>query len=411
MTSVLVNTVELCQLAVDQCLRETEIAVDIEGDNLSRIGSIALIQIFNQTTGAVYLFDIHVLKHAAFDEGGLKDLFQEPQITKLFFDVRADVDALYHIYDVKVASIYDMQVLYHIKFVTEGDQFLKGLHKVLDYFASETCDGSDTLSPAERCSLKMVKEEGKKLFVPELGGSYAAWTVRPLSPLLIKYAAADVKYLMAMKLQWGGHAVAPARCGAFARSLTLDQNVKLISSERAKRFVDKPEVTKQEEKKKLDFVVPTGFNRTGNVTKEIHVPAHRKGLVIGKKGATVKRIQLTSGANIHLEGDKATVIGKPHEVEFAILQIQTKIGGLDVPLSPTDLPAAAALARGGAGVTAAGFGYSTSTPVTMDSYGNALQQPGKYAPYGEEDTRMHGSMEKAMFWDTITCAEDAHKIV
>ena len=41
---------------------------------------------------------------------------------------------------------------------------------------------------------KATKEAGKRLFAPELGGSFAVFEVRPLAPALVKYCAYDVKY-------------------------------------------------------------------------------------------------------------------------------------------------------------------------------------------------------------------------
>jgi len=379
--SALVDTVEACRKAVDELLLDQEVAVDIEGESLSRDGSIALIQITNGADDScVYLFDIHVLRSTAFEEGGLRQLFEDPRIVKIFFDVRADLDALYHIYGIHVRSVYDLQVLYHIKFIDPSNKFLKGLHNALMDFAKT--EGSTLCAEA----LMRVKDEGKKLFAPELGGSYSAWTARPLSPVLMEYAVADAKHLQHMKRLWGGTPDAAAKEGkksaslkskaeaqgvccppsapsngrgnddgggddddgvkeedersspspskhgigspssSSAEKMTLDLHVKSISDERAAVFVGLPRTMTQEEKKMRDFDIPRGFNDTGHVTKHLHVPKNRLGIVIGKKGATINAIQKSSGAfSVHMDGENIFVTGLPDQVDAAMLQIEAKI--------------------------------------------------------------------------------------
>jgi len=385
--ATLVDTVEACRIAVEELLLEQEIGVDIEGESLSRDGSIALIQITNggmaldrdggttdvvdvdadanvggdsgatNNAGAgvsgatnkpatVYLFDIHLLQSRAFEEGGLRRLFESPEVLKIFFDVRADVDALYHIYGVNVTAVYDLQVLYHIKFIHSSNKFLKGLHNALTEFA----EASGMISLEKRAALALVKDEGKKLFAPEHGGSYAAWTIRPLNPVLIEYAASDATYLLHMRKFWGGKdAVSPLATATDTNGshntsdntsstlipplpctnpLTLDEHVKTISTDRAAAFVGLPQTMGQDVKKRRDFPIPLGFNKTGHITKEMDVPQHRLGLVIGKKGATIKSIQASTGASsIHLDGRKVYVTGKPEQVDVAMAKIQEKING------------------------------------------------------------------------------------
>lgn len=45
-----------------QHFEETEVAIDIEGVELSRAGEVCLIQICGPSSDKVFLFDIHTLK-------------------------------------------------------------------------------------------------------------------------------------------------------------------------------------------------------------------------------------------------------------------------------------------------------------------------------------------------------------
>ncbi len=61
---------------------------------------------------------------------------------------------------------------------------------------------SDVLSSASLDEAERIKEHGKRLFAPELGGSYDVWVQRPLAPALAEYAAADVLHLFVMHARW-----------------------------------------------------------------------------------------------------------------------------------------------------------------------------------------------------------------
>lgn len=63
---------------------------------------------------------------------------------------------------------------------------------------------SDALPASTRAAADALKEEGKRLFAPERGGSYSVWSQRPLQPALVDYASADVRHLFTMLDLWGG---------------------------------------------------------------------------------------------------------------------------------------------------------------------------------------------------------------
>jgi ribonuclease D len=96
--------------AVQAICRESEIAVDCEGVDLSRTGKLCLVQIGLQN-GTVFIFDITVLGALAFEirmnDGieTLKTLLESPRILKIIFDVRNDSEALFHQYNVALTNV------------------------------------------------------------------------------------------------------------------------------------------------------------------------------------------------------------------------------------------------------------------------------------------------------------------
>ena len=315
------DTVEGCQAAVAQLLLEKEVAIDIEGVDLSRQGEVCIIQAFGPSSPAVYLFDIHVLGESAFGGGGLRALLEAEQVTKLFYDVRGDCDALQHLHGVRVRGAYDVQVLWHVRFQHPDDSYLQGLKKVQALFLEE----SKVLTQRSIEAVDHVKEEGLKLFLPELGGSYDVWKQRPLCPELLEYAASDIRFLLDMRSLWaaGGDSADPS-----AEPVQLDGFVRTITDERLSKYVESPDAAALDfsRKKFRDFEIPPGFNETGAVSEQVPVPSHKRGRVIGKKGATRQAIEAQSGARVVLEDGKtyALVIGHPDQVQAAARLIRAK---------------------------------------------------------------------------------------
>lgn len=90
--------------------------VDIDGENLSRYGSISLITILVHQLQEIHIIDVLSLGYVAFttvsDSGTtLKSVLEDPTITKCFWDVRNDADALWSHFEVSLAGVMDIQLL------------------------------------------------------------------------------------------------------------------------------------------------------------------------------------------------------------------------------------------------------------------------------------------------------------
>ncbi|KAK3381915.1 ribonuclease H-like domain-containing protein [Podospora didyma] len=166
--------------------------LDLEGVNLCRHGTISLITLFIAPHSRACIIDVNKLQAATFttaaeDGTTLKTILKSPTITKIFFDVRNDSDALHHHFGVRLAGIEDVQLMeVATRFPNQRHQ-VKGLAKSIELFAP--------ISDDEKMKWKAIKKKGKKMFVPAKGGSFEVFNERPLSKAVAKYCINDVRFL------------------------------------------------------------------------------------------------------------------------------------------------------------------------------------------------------------------------
>lgn len=91
----------------------TSLFIDLEGISLSRRGSISLVIIFVQPQNRVYLVDVHALQSSAFTKAAangitLKIILEAEAVSKIFFDLRNDSDALHHHFGVRLRGVEDV---------------------------------------------------------------------------------------------------------------------------------------------------------------------------------------------------------------------------------------------------------------------------------------------------------------
>lgn len=123
----------------------------------------------------------------------LKTVLESQTITKAFFDIRNDSDALYSLFGINVAGISDVQLM-ELATRSFSKRCVNGLAKCMERDLPMT--------PAERREWNMVKERGRKLFAPELGGSYEVFNVRPLSEEMEENCKQDVRFLPRLWLHY-----------------------------------------------------------------------------------------------------------------------------------------------------------------------------------------------------------------
>lgn len=79
--------------------------IDLEGVNLSRHGTISILQIYASSVKKTFLIDVYTSRdeafsHPASDGSNLRSILESPSIIKVLFDVRNDWDALFSHYGI-----------------------------------------------------------------------------------------------------------------------------------------------------------------------------------------------------------------------------------------------------------------------------------------------------------------------
>ncbi|MCJ1240985.1 hypothetical protein MMC14_008989 [Varicellaria rhodocarpa] len=191
--------------------------LDLEGTDLSRHGSISIIEVFVLPLNHVYLVDIHVLGEKAFSTSGsdgrtLKGILESPDIPKVFFDVRNDSDALYSLFNINLAGVQDVQLLENAT-RSFNRRCVNGLGRCIENDA--------TMTYSEKADWNTVKEQGRKLYDPKLGGSYEVFNTRPMTEEIRKYCVQDVLFLPGL---WSKYTEKlPTRWTEEVRAKTLDR--------------------------------------------------------------------------------------------------------------------------------------------------------------------------------------------
>ncbi|KAI4151960.1 MAG: hypothetical protein LQ340_003172 [Diploschistes diacapsis] len=172
---------------------------DLEGIDLCREGSISILTIMINTgipTRRVYLLDIHLLGTQAFNTAGvkqktLKDILQDDKVSKIFFDVRNDSDALFAHFGVRLQGVQDIQLMDGaVRRTIISRKYLSGLAKCVEKHVFISQSGTNL------ASWKPAKERGERLFKAEHGGSYEVFNQRPIPEEIISYCVADVQCLL-----------------------------------------------------------------------------------------------------------------------------------------------------------------------------------------------------------------------
>lgn len=231
---MLVDTVQgiesLIDAIADLPTSPPSLYIELEGINLSRHGSLSILQIHALPAEQTYLVDVHTLGASSFSTPGsksptttLQSILQSPSIPKVFFDVRNDSDALHALFSVHLHGIHDLQLM-ELAARRARRRFVSGLAKCIEQDAP--------LTVRERLALVNAKEAGKKLFAPERGGSYAVFNERPMKEGIVRYCANDVCILPRLWRYYDGRIGAKwrekvlaesAACCALAQKLLFGQ--------------------------------------------------------------------------------------------------------------------------------------------------------------------------------------------
>ena len=101
-----------------------------------------------------------------------------------------------------------------------------------------------------------LREEAKALYEPKRGGCYEVWEQRPLQPILLDYAASDVKFMLEMKRRWA--------------AAEIDDVVQSITQDRIAHAVRRWEPPQGPSMAKRDFPLCEGFAQVSLVLCALH---------------------------------------------------------------------------------------------------------------------------------------------
>jgi exonuclease 3'-5' domain-containing protein 1 len=208
---------------------EPSLYIDLEGNNLSRKGTLSLVTILVEPRHSVHLIDVTGLGGDAFSTAGsdgrtIRQILESPEIAKVFFDIRNDSDALFGLYGVRVQGIEDLQLM-ELASRNFSKKHVNGLARCID--------GDARISFREKQEWKKTKEEGKKMFDPAQGGSYAVFDQRPLSSEMQSYCVQDVINMPALRELY-----CEKLCDAWWRKIEKETGERIKLSQ-SKKFVGK----------------------------------------------------------------------------------------------------------------------------------------------------------------------------
>jgi len=173
----IISSARACFKAVQEILQFPIIALDCEGVNLSKDGKLCLIQI--ATPKRVYLFDVLKGGDRLFFEKGLRFLLENKKVLKIVHDCRRDSEALYYQYGIYLRGVWDSQVAFAILSQLKGSKtpYPVGLNTLFRVCGVEENQFKDSVKNA-------------------MSAMRNFWEVRPLSRMMVDYAAGDVKSLL-----------------------------------------------------------------------------------------------------------------------------------------------------------------------------------------------------------------------
>lgn len=142
-----------------------------------------------------YLVDVHKLNAAAFvtaDPVGttLKAVLESAAITKVFFDVRNDSDALFAPYGIDLKGVEDVQLM-------ENAARPSGYLHLIDF--ERAIESFSPIALAEHPTWLTVKKNGMRLWRPSEGGTYEVLNQHPLNAEVANYCVNNLQFLPGLR--------------------------------------------------------------------------------------------------------------------------------------------------------------------------------------------------------------------
>ncbi|KAE9588496.1 hypothetical protein Lal_00002884 [Lupinus albus] len=285
---------------------QSQIAIgfDCEGVDLCRNGSLCIMQL--AFPDAIYLVDAI--------EGGdvlikaCKPALESNYITKVIHDCKRDSEALYFQFGIKLNNVVDTQIAYSLIEEQEGRK------KSPDDYISFV----GLLADPRFCGISYLEKEEVRVL---LRRDPKFWKYRPLSELMVRAAADDVRFLlyiyhqMMEKLNERSLWYLAVRGALYCRCFCVNSN----------DYADWPSLPPIPDKLTSD-----GGDIEEEILSVLDVPQGKMGRIIGKKGATILSIKESCSAEILIGGskgppDKVFIMGPVKQVRKAEAMLRGRL--------------------------------------------------------------------------------------
>ncbi|KAL7159248.1 hypothetical protein ABFS83_01G015300 [Erythranthe nasuta] len=284
--------------------KQLVIGFDCEGVDLCRHGTLCIMQL--AFSNGIYLVDAI--------EGGetlvkaCKPALESSYITKVIHDCKRDSEALYFQFGIKLHNVVDTQIAYSLIKEQEGQT------RVPDDYISFV----GLLADPRFGGISYVEKEEVRILLRQ---DPKFWTYRPLSELMVRAAADDVRFLpfiyhkMVEKLNQRSLWYLSVRGALYSRCFCISEN----------NFDDWPALPPLPDNLIADENAPEE-----EILSVLDVPQGKMGCVIGKRGANILSIKESCSAEIFFGGDKGPpdkvfIVGPVKQVRKAAAMIRGRM--------------------------------------------------------------------------------------
>ncbi|XAR70816.1 Ribonuclease D [Bertholletia excelsa] len=260
------------------------IGFDCEGVDLCRNGTLCIMQL--AFPDAIYLVD--AIQGGEMLLKACKPALESSYITKVIHDCKRDSEALYYQFGIRLNNVVDTQIAYSLIEEQEGRK------KLPDDYISFV----DLLRDPRYCGVSYAEKQEVRILLRQ---DPKFWTYRPLSELMVRAAADDVRFLLFVyrkimeKLNERSLWHLAVRGALYCRCFCINDNA----------YAYWPPLPP----------IPDNLVREGNAPEEeilsvLDVPPGKMGCIIGKRGASILSIKESCHAEIFIGGVK----GPPNKV-------------------------------------------------------------------------------------------------
>ncbi|EFJ22731.1 hypothetical protein SELMODRAFT_104837 [Selaginella moellendorffii] len=268
------------------------IGLDCEGVDLARHGRLCIMQLAFQD--AIYLVDAVQGGDALMQ--ACKPALESPHVTKVVHDCKRDSEALYFQHGIKLNNVFDTQIAHSLIELQQGRQWIP----------DDCISFVDLLADAKYCVGVAYDEKDEVRSLLRKDPEF--WTHRPLTNMMKRAAADDVRFLLRI------HRNMVQRLDAFsAWELSIRSSLfcRCFCGE-DDGFANWPALPAIP-----GTCLAARHEDPEEVLAVVDVPKGRMGRIIGRKGASIVAIKESCRANIFIGGTK----GPPDKASSAVFVI------------------------------------------------------------------------------------------